>query len=104
MPYYGFFFQAKDGIRAGRVTGVQTCALPILAGRRDGEASRQRAPQDELGAALRTHRSEERRVGKEERSECGPNHHDIQPNAAFLKFGYEPQYLESLRKPKLPTA
>src|SRR5580704_18447170 len=25
-----FFFQAEDGIRAGRVTGVQTCALPIL--------------------------------------------------------------------------
>src|SRR5690348_17912904 len=24
-----FFFKAKDGIRAGRVTGVQTCALPI---------------------------------------------------------------------------
>src|SRR6267154_3184211 len=27
-----FFFQAEDGIRDGRVTGVQTCALPILAG------------------------------------------------------------------------
>src|SRR5690625_6182747 len=26
-----FFFQAEDGIRAGHVTGVQTCALPILA-------------------------------------------------------------------------
>src|SRR6266487_2175301 len=25
-----FFFQAEDGIRAGRETGVQTCALPIL--------------------------------------------------------------------------
>src|SRR6266581_8217327 len=25
-----FFFQAEDGIRAGRVTGVQTCALPIF--------------------------------------------------------------------------
>src|SRR6266487_5317596 len=24
-----FFSQAEDGIRAGRVTGVQTCALPI---------------------------------------------------------------------------
>src|SRR5438309_9661350 len=24
-----FFFQAEDGIRAGTVTGVQTCALPI---------------------------------------------------------------------------
>src|SRR5690348_17458635 len=26
-----FFFQAEDGIRDGRVTGVQTCALPIYA-------------------------------------------------------------------------
>src|SRR5438309_9184326 len=25
-----FFFQAEDGIRYGTVTGVQTCALPIL--------------------------------------------------------------------------
>src|SRR6267143_1685066 len=28
-----FFFQAEDGIRAGTVTGVQTCALPILPAR-----------------------------------------------------------------------
>src|SRR5690625_6586147 len=28
--YYIFFFQAEDGIRDGHVTGVQTCALPIL--------------------------------------------------------------------------
>src|SRR5690348_18420737 len=27
--FYFFFFQAEDGIRDGRVTGVQTCALPI---------------------------------------------------------------------------
>src|SRR5690625_5447750 len=27
-----FFFQAEDGIRDGHVTGVQTCALPILCG------------------------------------------------------------------------
>src|SRR5260363_170277 len=26
-----FFFQAEDGIRCDLVTGVQTCALPILA-------------------------------------------------------------------------
>src|SRR5699024_12184484 len=25
-----FFFQAEDGIRCRNVTGVQTCALPIL--------------------------------------------------------------------------
>src|SRR5207245_4426364 len=27
---YFFFFQAEDGIRDATVTGVQTCALPIL--------------------------------------------------------------------------
>src|SRR5438876_3105623 len=27
--FVDFFFQAEDGIRDGRVTGVQTCALPI---------------------------------------------------------------------------
>src|SRR5207245_6946958 len=28
--FIAFFFQAEDGIRAATVTGVQTCALPIL--------------------------------------------------------------------------
>src|SRR5690606_39972084 len=28
--FYVFFFQAEDGIRDFHVTGVQTCALPIL--------------------------------------------------------------------------
>src|SRR5256885_10567183 len=27
---FSFFFQAEDGIRDYKVTGVQTCALPIL--------------------------------------------------------------------------
>src|SRR2546429_4146973 len=36
-----FFFQAEDGIRDVAVTGVQTCALPILCGgRRKGSAHR----------------------------------------------------------------
>src|SRR5688572_2062054 len=30
MPFIFFFFQAEDGIRDLTVTGVQTCALPIL--------------------------------------------------------------------------
>src|SRR5437870_8267576 len=30
-----FFFQAEDGLRHGHVTGVQTCALPILAFRKE---------------------------------------------------------------------
>src|SRR5438876_3410798 len=29
LLFFFFFFQAEDGIRDGRVTGVQTCALPI---------------------------------------------------------------------------
>src|SRR5689334_7590270 len=28
--FFFFFFQAEDGIRDGTVTGLQTCALPIL--------------------------------------------------------------------------
>src|SRR5256885_6977220 len=32
--YFVFFFQAEDGIRDYKVTGVQTCALPIWPGRR----------------------------------------------------------------------
>src|SRR6266496_3701691 len=31
MTFCFFFFQAEDGIRDLYVTGVQTCALPILA-------------------------------------------------------------------------
>src|SRR5690606_41197966 len=32
VPYFDiFFFHAEDGIRDFHVTGVQTCALPILA-------------------------------------------------------------------------
>ena len=30
VGYSIFFFQAEDGIRDWSVTGVQTCALPIL--------------------------------------------------------------------------
>src|SRR5260370_28733564 len=32
MMKFFFFFQAEDGIRDSSVTGVQTCALPILSG------------------------------------------------------------------------
>src|SRR6266540_4471939 len=32
MRVFFFFFQAEDGIRDRDVTGVQTCALPILLG------------------------------------------------------------------------
>src|SRR2546426_3841517 len=30
LLYFFFFFQAEDGIRDYKVTGVQTCALPIV--------------------------------------------------------------------------
>src|SRR5438445_13683595 len=33
ISFFFFFFQAEDGIRDIGVTGVQTCALPISAGR-----------------------------------------------------------------------
>src|SRR6266566_4030483 len=33
--YFFFFFQAEDGIRDYKVTGVQTCALPIFSERRN---------------------------------------------------------------------
>src|SRR2546426_896911 len=94
-----FFFQAEDGIRDYKVTGVQTCALPISpaggpppGGRcaRDDEGMirpaaktiAQDAPRKKRG--FMTHpngrrepglrRSEERRVGKECRSRWSPYH------------------------------
>src|SRR5205085_8832428 len=71
-----FFFQAEDGIRDLTVTGVQTCALPILADgadedeplpedRRDIDELLRRAremPPPELASALRVER-ERVRVG-----------------------------------------
>src|SRR2546429_2331167 len=96
-----FFFQAEDGIRDVAVTGVQTCALPILWRVHDRESAgplalvprrvfRERRLQSFansvrfskrapllLGSArpLRQDvRSEERRVGKECRSRWSPYH------------------------------
>src|SRR5256886_4639150 len=93
-----FFFQAEDGIRDLTVTGVQTCALPILP--RTARVERECRPCDsstlvdrlcsveraldcvlddrEIGeqvrAGARRQRSEERRVGKECRSRWSPYH------------------------------
>src|SRR5439155_10577513 len=65
-----FFFQAEDGIRDGHVTGVQTCALPILKMLVTGSSgligSEVCTYFDRIGWEI--HRSEERRVGKECRS------------------------------------
>src|ERR1039457_7715817 len=41
LSFFFFFFQAEDGIRDYKVTGVQTCALPIYcSARRGAEADR----------------------------------------------------------------
>src|SRR5256885_13237329 len=85
-----FFFQAEDGIRDYKVTGVQTCALPICiplqaqlgGGRRDAAAVQrgqrvvhgQRAGLAGLVLDGGHDRSEERRVGKECRSRWSPYH------------------------------
>src|SRR2546426_6269309 len=39
-----FFFQAEDGIRDYKVTGVQTCALPICSGSAHGRRLGYRCP------------------------------------------------------------
>src|SRR5690606_40578128 len=83
-----FFFQAEDGIRDFHVTGVQTCALPILRAVTHNDHFIQFAQNglqyDVQRSAFTTlHfysslkkmlRSEERRVGKECRSRWSPYH------------------------------
>src|SRR3989454_4076295 len=102
IPLLVFFFQAEDGIRDYKVTGVQTCALPIFM-RADGSEKRRVTSQP--GASFAPYfmpdgksliyasnwenptgrnfdlylvdvqgRSEERRVGKECRSRWSPYH------------------------------
>src|SRR5699024_11264347 len=70
-----FFFQAEDGIRDRNVTGVQTCALPILYNREIiGHSAGPNKDAALVHRAFSTvkydlpDRSEERRVGKECRS------------------------------------
>src|SRR5256885_8283713 len=96
-----FFFQAEDGIRDYKVTGVQTCALPIFVcqvrstfrasvrplprliagcvlpedhGERSTHPVRQESGYQRLSRRCRNARSEERRVGKECRSRWSPYH------------------------------
>src|SRR5215467_4213927 len=75
--HYLFFFQAEDGIRDYKVTGVQTCALPIFEHHVLDLVGRQRITQsggvDGVGEGD-VGRSEERRVGKECRSRWSPYH------------------------------
>src|SRR3989454_6555817 len=55
LVLFFFFFQAEDGIRDYKVTGVQTCALPISpGGGAAGPAPRvARAPRLGAGAPVR---------------------------------------------------
>src|SRR2546426_7762870 len=96
-----FFFQAEDGIRDYKVTGVQTCALPIFLaamllpalasakekGNRAACKSNMRQcliaihmygmdSEEKVPSARenQNQRSEERRVGKECRSRWSPYH------------------------------
>src|SRR5690606_40484967 len=73
-----FFFQAEDGIRDFHVTGVQTCALPIYAVEVQREAHLESTDRYPGPQVLRIRhgigghefeRSEERRVGKEGRTQ-----------------------------------
>src|SRR5205085_5541247 len=81
--FFFFFFQAEDGIRDLTVTGVQTCALPILSFRRRYTISLARLglragdivylrlndiDWKDTSIQVCGKRSEERRVGKECRS------------------------------------
>src|SRR5262249_59373295 len=80
--FFFFFFQAEDGIRDWSVTGVQTCALPILDLVRTVNQilltvltkSRLNFRYGQPICALVRERSEERRVGKECRSRWSPYH------------------------------
>src|SRR2546422_6282949 len=72
-----FFFQAEDGIRDVAVTGVQTCALPILAQAAEATSISGRVRRPKTWASRpggMATRSEERRVGKECRSRWSPYH------------------------------
>src|SRR5207245_4570167 len=77
-----FFFQAEDGIRDATVTGVQTCALPILRAHYENGVRRvafgdifledlREYREKNLARIGMTARSEERRVGKEWRGRRG---------------------------------
>src|SRR5256885_12822624 len=75
-----FFFQAEDGIRDYKVTGVQTCALPISSTCATENTRRAARPSPaghescDIPIAIALPRSEERRVGKECRSRWSPYH------------------------------
>src|SRR6266542_5170546 len=60
-----FFFQAEDGIRDATVTGVQTCALPIL------DAGRLQSLLAELARAVRPREWSDHQIALLDRSDRG---------------------------------
>src|SRR2546426_5091444 len=91
--FFFFFFQAEDGIRDYKVTGVQTCALPIcfvvpklfdpkfhrwlldaFDKRIQADYGVEAVVTAEDVEQMLSQRSEERRVGKECRSRWSPYH------------------------------
>src|SRR5688500_20193743 len=105
---YNFFFQAEDGIRDYKVTGVQTCALPIswVVSLPRIRPPRPPRPWDAMtmtshlaeravrriachGWPAVTHRSEERRVGKECGDRRSPNEWTKERTASFKKSDRE---------------
>src|SRR5436305_11461203 len=52
-----FFFQAEDGIRDADVTGVQTCALPILRSPSTDDGARKNIPPSHACQVLAVRRS-----------------------------------------------
>src|SRR4051794_41221045 len=68
-----FFFQAEDGIRDGRVTGVQTCALPIWSPSTPSAPTRsaRRRDRSALGARRRGGRRRRPRRARARRTATG---------------------------------
>src|SRR5205807_5716949 len=77
-----FFFQAEDGIRDYKVTGVQTCALPISAragqqltlvveAQRPHEAAHTVEPRNDLVLEVRLGLRERRHLAGEDEREAG---------------------------------
>src|SRR3989454_7694293 len=88
ITLFFFFFQAEDGIRDYKVTGVQTCALPIYQGRvragdADDRARYHGTVHQRLGRAARRRvlrrLDSERRRGRVEEGDAEPDDGSRQP-------------------------
>src|SRR6478735_5951466 len=69
-----FFSQAEDGIRDYKVTGVQTCALPISSLSADRASLASTHSRRSRARAPRTAGSEVRRVGEDGSARSALNH------------------------------